>query len=57
MDEESKIQAIREYAEDHPKFDTDFLDSVEAALAKYGRLTESQSRALDNIIEGYRIEI
>lgn len=55
MQDEDKISLIRKYAEDHPSFDTTFVDSLEEFLDKFDELTEAQSGALDNIIYRFRM--
>ena len=49
------IDDILEWAEKHPSFDTDFVDSMQDALHKYGRLTENQEEALKRIARRWHI--
>lgn len=53
---EEKLEMVLNWAEDHPKFDTGFVESLQDALETYGRLTEAQGNALDNIIDRFRID-
>lgn len=57
MSDEEKIEMVLEWAEDHPKFDTSFVESLREALEQYDELTPSQSHALNNIIERFRIKL
>jgi hypothetical protein len=49
------LVTIRAFAEDHPHFDTRFLDSVEGQFGRQGRLSPKQVVALQNIINGWRM--
>lgn len=51
------IDAILEWAEDHPEFDTGFVESVEAQLHQHGHLSIAQLNALENIAEKFSIEV
>lgn len=55
MEDEELIEEILEYASTRPKFDTDFVISVQDALSEYGSLTENQRAALEKIYNRYRI--
>lgn len=58
--EEDKINAVlrwSEEAEEAEDFDASFVESLQTGLEKYGRLTERQEDALDNIIERWRIDV
>lgn len=58
FDAQSKLVGIRNWAEENrPDFDFTFLDSLDEAFEEYEELTEAQEQALDNIIEGFRIDI
>lgn len=54
--QDDRIDLILSWADEHPDFDTAFVDSMAEKLETYGELTEAQSDALDNIIERWRIE-
>lgn len=56
MSDEEKIEMVLEWAEDHPNFDTTFIESLQEALQQYDELTPAQSRGLDNIIYRFRIQ-
>lgn len=61
MDDEAttaeKIDAILDWAEEHPEFDTDFVESLASQLEDKGELSENQEDALDNIIEKWHIPV
>jgi SUMO ligase MMS21 Smc5/6 complex component len=50
-----RIQLIKQWAVDHPSFDTTFVDSVEDCMYQHDGITTRQSNALDNIIARWRI--
>jgi hypothetical protein len=52
---EDKFEIVKKYSESHPKFDMEFIESLQDLYYEFGDLTESQERALDNIIERYRM--
>ncbi len=52
---EDRIYRILKWAEDHPNFDTEFVENMADVLSEYGELTEAQEEALDNIIQGFQI--
>lgn len=56
MSDEEKIEMVLEWAEDHPNFDTTFIESLQEALQQYDELTPAQSKGLDNIIYRFRIK-
>lgn len=49
------INQILEWAEEHPEFDTSFVESLHGQLSRSGELSDKQSQALHNIIEKYDI--
>jgi hypothetical protein len=51
MDIEDKLTMIEEYAECHSYFDMKFINSLKTNFIKYGRLSENQENAIDNIIK------
>lgn len=53
---EEKIDMILEWADEHPEFDAEFVEDLQDKFETYGRLTENQEAALDNIIEKWGIE-
>lgn len=54
-DAEELINIVQEYAKEHPKFSTDFIDSIAEKYDKYGELTEGQYKAVKNIIEKFNM--
>lgn len=56
MSDQEKIDLILEWAERNRHFDTEFVESLQFHLDRLGYLTESQSAALDRIIERWKIE-
>lgn len=56
MDDSEKIEMILAWAEDHPEFDTNFVEDMEDKLDEHGSLTERQSESLDHIISRWKIE-
>ena len=56
LDDADKISKILEWSEQVEGFDTDFVMDLEAKLEEYGDLTETQSNALDNIIDRWNIK-
>lgn len=52
---EVKIERILEWAEENPKFDTEFVERLQDQLDRAGELSVDQIRALDNILERWRI--
>ena len=55
MNDFERIEMVLDWAEDHPDFDTTFVENLKVWLSTRDRLTDGQSAALDRIIEGYRI--
>jgi hypothetical protein len=55
--DQDKIELILAWAEgkDH-FFDTAFVQELQGKLERYGKLTERQQEALDNIIEKFEID-
>lgn len=52
-----KIDAIVDWANNSGvEFDLAFVTSIEESLIKYGRLTNNQEAALNNIIKKFHIE-
>lgn len=56
MSDQEKIDMVLEWAESHSNFDTTFIENINEFLSRVGRLTDSQTDALDNIIERFHIE-
>jgi hypothetical protein len=52
--QDDRIDLILDWAENHPKFDTTFVESLRDS--NRDAPTEAQSNALDNIIERFGIE-
>lgn len=52
---EEKIGMVLEWAEEHPDFDPEFVESLNDQLVDRGTLTDKQEDALDNIIESWNI--
>lgn len=55
-DIDSKFEIIQRYAEKHPRFDTEFVDSVRDQYEKRGSVSYLQEAALDNIIRAWRMQ-
>ncbi len=55
MDELLKIEAVMEYAQDHPSFDAEFIENLSEYYERKGYLTSGQMDALDRIVEQFRI--
>ena len=53
---QEKIDPILNWSEEHPEFGTDFVEHMSDLLDEGKDLTVSQSLALTNIIEKWRIE-
>jgi len=51
------IQAALAWAEEHPKFDSEFLESLEKSCTEFGSLTPGQRQALDNIVDKWHIDL
>lgn len=51
----SKIQKVKEWATNQPNFDTSFINSLETAFNRNGKLSEKQLAALNKIIERWKI--
>ena len=56
MDESELIDLIKEYAEHHRSFDTDFIDSIKEAFDEYGELTLGQFEACKKIVSKFRMK-
>lgn len=50
-----KCEAIMEYARKHPRFDTEFVESVMEQIENGREPSDTQEAAVDNIIDGFRI--
>jgi hypothetical protein len=57
MDAQSMIQAILEYACEHPEFDTTFVESLQERIDGGRELTYGQYSALERIVDSFRIEV
>ena len=53
--DEELLQVALNYADDHPNFDRDFVDSLENALNEYDEFTDGQRSALQNIVLKFRM--
>jgi len=53
--EHEKIAMVKSWACDRDWFDTGFIDNLQEAYERFGHLTDSQERALDNIIDKFEI--
>jgi DNA polymerase III epsilon subunit-like protein len=51
-----KLERILAWADDHPDFDTTFVESVLEKLEDYGTLTEAQQNAIDRIIDRWDVD-
>lgn len=56
VNEQELIDLIKEYAEYHSSFDTDFIDSVEESYFERGEMTPGQFEACENIIARFRMK-
>lgn len=56
MDAEEMIEKILAWSEDHPKFDTSFIDDLNDQMSSGRTLSDSQVTALENIMEKWHIE-
>jgi len=54
-DPEFMIETIKQYAEEHKSFDTEFIVSIESNFNEYGELTSYQLQAMENIINKFRM--
>jgi len=57
MDTIDRIDGVLDWAEEHPTFDTDFVESLKEQYNEKGELTMNQEQALDNIIERFDIGV
>jgi hypothetical protein len=53
---EDKIYLIKTWAEQHPEFDTEFVDSLLIQLEARGNLSDRQVAALDSILDKWEID-
>ena len=51
------IEAVLAWADEHPTFDTAFVESLQKQYENKGELTDRQEQALWNIIEQWEIEL
>lgn len=51
------IDAVLDWADENPSFDTAFVESLQKQYELKGGLTDPQEQALWNIIEQWRIQI
>jgi hypothetical protein len=56
MDDHDKVELILEWASHNSSFDPEFVISCQHRLERYGRLTERQNEALDDIMDQFGIE-
>ena len=56
VDPHELIGRILLWAEDHPSFDTSFVESIQEKFAQFGRLTPRQIAALENIVIRWQID-
>jgi len=54
-DPEFMIETIKQYAEEHESFDSEFIESIESNFNEYGELTSYQLQAMENIINKFRM--
>lgn len=52
-----KVDAVLEWAEDHPGFDTEFIESLQERLMLGKPLTTNQEAALEKLITRWNIEV
>ena len=53
---ERKLDAVMTWADNHPHFDTEYVESLIDQFDDRGKLSSSQEDALDNIIEKWHID-
>lgn len=53
---EEKIEAILEWADKHPSFDTSFVESLQEQYEETESLSYKQIESLNNIIERFGID-
>lgn len=51
-----KINSVLKWAKSKSNFDTNFIQSLKSSFNKYGKLSEKQDNALNNIIEKFKIK-
>ncbi|MFN0729363.1 hypothetical protein [Polaribacter gochangensis] len=52
----SRINLVLKWAENNSWFDTNFINSLKQSCQRKGKLTENQTKALENIIKKLKIE-
>jgi hypothetical protein len=57
MDIEEKLEAVLEWASEHPDFDARFVQDLYDKVQRGHSLSTGQIDALDNIIDGWRIDV
>jgi hypothetical protein len=50
------VEMVLDWADDHPRFDASFIESLKEQLENKGYLSEKQIMALENIIERFNID-
>lgn len=55
--EQEKLQAVKKWSESQKYFDSEFIDSLEEYLMDHNSLTYEQEKGLDNIIEGFKVNL
>jgi hypothetical protein len=53
---EERLRIIQDYAEEHPEFDTTYIDSLHEQLCDGRPLTPKQVAAINNIIDKFEME-
>lgn len=55
MDVQDMLARVFEYAENHPNFDTEFIESLQERIDGGRELTDGQIAALENIVDRFRL--
>ena len=53
----NKLSAILEWAKEHPKFNTEFVENVLTNARQFQHISEKQKMSINNIISKYRINL
>lgn len=55
--DEEMVNGVLAWAEDHPDFDSSFIESLSESVEKRGELSEKQRDAVENIAAKWKIDI
>jgi hypothetical protein len=53
----NEMEKIIEWSKTHPKFNTDFVESVLEKTKKYESITDKQSECINKIIKSFKISV